>query len=107
MRSREEQIADLTNLFGEEGIFSFVDDRDAATKHILEAEQRAEQRVRAAIARDSERLDWLENVAVNAEDVNIHCLMNTSGDTVFGVCGSGDYEPTLRDAIDAAREAQG
>ncbi|AQU86183.1 hypothetical protein B0W47_00505 [Komagataeibacter nataicola] len=47
MRSREEQIADLTNLFGEEGTFSFVDDRDAATKHILEAERRAEQRARA------------------------------------------------------------
>ncbi|MFS8369232.1 hypothetical protein [Acetobacter indonesiensis] len=59
MRTREEQIADLANLFGEEGTFSFVDDLDAATKHVLEAERRAEQRVRAEIARDSERLDWL------------------------------------------------
>ena len=59
MRTREEQIEDLTSLFGEEGTFTFVDDRDAATKHILEAERRAEQRVRAEIGRDSERLDWL------------------------------------------------
>ena len=52
MRTREEQIEDLANLFGEEGTFTFVDDRDAATKHILEAEHRAEQRVRAEIGRD-------------------------------------------------------
>lgn len=37
MRTREEQIADLGSLFGQEGIFSFVDDLDTATKHILEA----------------------------------------------------------------------
>ncbi|OUJ06616.1 hypothetical protein [Acetobacter malorum] len=55
MRAREEQIADLANLFGEEGTFSFVDDLDAATKHILEAERRAEERVRAEIARDIEK----------------------------------------------------
>ena len=56
MRTRDEQIEDLTNLFGEEGTFSFVDDRNAATKHILEAERRAEQRVRAEI---SERVSKL------------------------------------------------
>ena len=50
MRTREEQIEDLANLFGEEDTFTFVDDRDAATKHILEAERRAEQRVRAEMS---------------------------------------------------------
>lgn len=44
VRTREEQIEDLTSLFGEEGTFTFVDDRDAATKHILEAEAEAEVR---------------------------------------------------------------
>ncbi|MBS1040980.1 hypothetical protein JK203_08970 [Gluconobacter cerinus] len=46
VRTREEQIADLTNLFGEEGTFTFVDDRDAATKHILEAEARGAEEQR-------------------------------------------------------------
>lgn len=105
MRTREEQIKVLAADFADPP--EPYQMMEVAELHILEAERRAEQRVRAEIARDSERLDWLENVAVNAEDVNIHCLMNTSGDTVFGVCGSGDYEPTLRDAIDAARDAQG
>ncbi|BCZ76012.1 hypothetical protein [Komagataeibacter phage phiKX1] len=47
MRSREEQIEDLTNAFGEEGTFSFIDDRDAATKHIDEAIQRGRELERA------------------------------------------------------------
>lgn len=59
MRTREEQIADLENQFGEEGTFTFVDDRDAATKHILEAEQRGYERARAECAADTRRLEWL------------------------------------------------
>lgn len=45
VRTRDEQVADLTNLFGEEGTFTFVDDRDAATKHILEAEVRGAEEI--------------------------------------------------------------
>nr|WP_279184720.1 hypothetical protein [Acetobacter syzygii] len=106
MRTREEQIEVETDIISKvvkkhinrETCKSFVH------RLVMEAERRAEQRVRAEIARDSERLDWLENVAVNAKDVNIHCLMNTCGDTAFGICGSGNYESSLREAIDAARE---
>lgn len=73
-------------------------------EQLREAERRAEERVRAEIGRDSERLDWLEKTSVNVEDLNIHCLMNTDGRTSFGVCGTGNYEETLRHAIDEARE---
>lgn len=99
MRTREEQIEDLANLFGEEGTFTFVDDRDAATKHILEAERRAEQRVRAEIGRDSERLDWLERkfrsctVYMNGEQ------MFMPGPNVRNLKGCD-----FREAIDKARE---
>ncbi|GAN86396.1 hypothetical protein [Komagataeibacter intermedius] len=107
MRSREEQIADLTNLFGEEGTFSFVDDRDAATKHIIEAERRAERRVQAEIARDSERLDWIERhratQAVHLDGSGWHIVPDGES---CGVDGE-----TFRAAVDAAmkaeREAQG
>ena len=46
VRTRDEQIEALTSQFGEEGTFSYIDDWDAATRHILEAEARgaAEQR---------------------------------------------------------------
>lgn len=103
MRTREEQARALSSDFFDDGS-SEDDARKMAMEHILEAELRAEQRVRAEIARDSERLDWLEKTSVNAEDLNIHCLMNTDGRTSFGVCGTGNYEETLRQAIDAARE---
>ena len=117
MRTREDQIEDLTDdldMFhannpggGTRGYARFASAQEIAAKHIDEAERRAEQRVRAEIGRDSERLDWLETAAVQAEDLSIHCLMNTAGETSFGVCGTGDYEETLREAIDAAREAHG
>ncbi|GCE85115.1 hypothetical protein [Komagataeibacter diospyri] len=105
MRSREEQIADLTNLFGEEGTFSFVDDRDAATKHIIVAERRAEQRVREAIARDSERLDWLAECCIHA-----YAPKQYQRGVGCGVCLVShvpEIDRNLRAAIDAAREAQG
>lgn len=113
MRTREEQIADLASLFGEEGTFTFVDDRDAATKHILEAERRAEHRVRAEIARDSERLDWLESgccdVRFRSEpiadtgDADVYCdvVQHHMSDPKERVIGSRE---TIRAAIDAARE---
>lgn len=103
MRTREEQIADLANLFGEEGTFSFVDDLDAATKHILEAERRAEKRVRAEIGRDSVRLDWLEDI------VETGFRVSPIGRGISGASfnhGYGDISAaTLRSAIDVARES--
>lgn len=99
MRTREEQIEDLANLFGEEGTFTFVDDRDAATKHILEAERRAEQRVRAQIGRDSERLDWLEKLPF----ADVGRLPN-GWEICINNVPHWDVQPTLREAIDAAME---
>ena len=99
MRTREEQIADLENQFGEEGTFTFVDDRDAATKHILEAERRAEQRVRAEIGRDSERLDWLDQEFRS-------CTVYMNGDQMFmpGPNVRNLKGRDFREAIDKARE---
>lgn len=101
MRTRDEQIDSLYHDY----IYTAFSRSDFLA-HILEAERRAEQRARAEIGRDSERLDWLEKTSVNSEDLNIHCLMNTDGRTSFGVCGTGNYEETLRQAIDAAREVE-
>lgn len=56
MRTREEHIEDLAITI--EGCCNGPP-YYAAEKIILEAERRAEQRVRAEIGRDSERLDWL------------------------------------------------
>lgn len=57
MRTREEQIAALAFKIG--GVQASNATKQSAEAHILEAERRAEQRVRAEIGRDSERLDWL------------------------------------------------
>ena len=96
MRTREEQIADLAIKI--EGCFS-EPPCYAAEKIILEAERRAEQRVRAEIGRDSERLDWL---AAQFKTTTVYM----SGDAIyapsrllFSLKGRG-----FRDAIDAARE---
>ncbi|MGX7346384.1 hypothetical protein ACWM9A_10870 [Acetobacter pasteurianus] len=99
MRTREEQIADLENQFGEEGTFTFVDDRDAATKHILEAEQRGYERARAECAADTRRLEWLADVKVGVE------YREEFGWGVYEILeGMLGEAPTLRAAIDAAME---
>ena len=59
MRTREEQIEDLANDVAAV-VCTDAEGIALAQKHILEAERRAEHRVRAEIGRDSERLDWLE-----------------------------------------------
>ncbi|WP_339077860.1 hypothetical protein QQM41_04620 [Acetobacter sp. AC2005] len=97
MRTREEQIADLENKFGEEGVFTFEDDRDAATKHILEAEQRGYERARAECAADTRRLDWLERQSrATATD-------GESSRVLFHSLAIGPWDD-LRAAIDAAME---
>ena len=101
MRTREEQIADLENQFGEEGTFAFVDDRDAATKHILEAEQRGYERARAECAADTRRLDWLERLPF----ADIGRLPN-GWEICINNVRHWDMQPTLRAAIDAAMDAK-
>ena len=62
-------------------------------EHILEAERRAEHRVRAEIGHDSDRLDWL--------------CRNIKGDEarrIVGVISNTGCVDLWREAIDAARE---
>lgn len=102
MRTREEQIADLENQFGEEGTFTFVDDRDAATKHILEAEQRGYERARAECAADTRRLDWMVNRSIRIENGFGEPCPRTVLDSCDDILARsvGDFRP----AIDAAME---
>lgn len=95
MRTIEEQVADLENQFGEEGTFTFVDDRDAATKHIIEAEQHGFERARAECAADTRRLEWLAKHA---------CYYNMAPENQ-GIPDWKDLSETdFRTAIDAAME---
>ncbi|OUJ13846.1 hypothetical protein [Acetobacter okinawensis] len=71
----------------------------AIASFILEAERRAEQRVRAEIGRDSERLDWLDKTRfVTLEDAIIGWRISVIGNRLFSMKG------TVRQAIDAARD---
>lgn len=55
MRTREEQIAAIEEFCGTLGISNDSPDAETIEQWLAEAEQR----VRAEIARDSERLDWI------------------------------------------------
>lgn len=103
MRTREEQIAKLrmdikagkTDILEWEDMSRFC----IAKAHILEAERRAEQRVRAEIGRDSERLDWLGgNVTLSAR------YFLRGGWAVMHLDEALGHGETLRQAIDAARK---
>lgn len=54
MRTREEQVAELTGVYEDAGVFG-QDAKDAAEKDVAEAEERA----RAECAADTRRLEWL------------------------------------------------
>ncbi|MFS8369678.1 hypothetical protein [Acetobacter indonesiensis] len=101
MRTREEQISHLAC-----AIFNQHDNIDEclslARTYILEAERRAEQRVRAEIGRDSERLDWLECEFILMALVKGPTPVNPDKkiDAVFTQTGGIPF----RHAIDAARE---
>lgn len=99
MRTREEQIADLENQFGEEGTFAFVDDRDAATKHIIEAERRGYERARAECAADTRRIEYFNRYKTKA----ISRWNDNLGRYEWSVQLDKWY-PTFRAAIDAAME---
>ena len=100
MRTRDEQIAHLSC-----AIFNQHDNIDEcialARKYILEAERRAEQRVRAEIARDSERLDWL---AGTAREISRVSNRPTRWVLEFSTPLRSLDHNDLRSAIDAARE---
>lgn len=113
MRTREEQISHLSC-----AIFNQHDNIDEcialARKYILEAERRAEQHVRAEIARDSERLDWLESGCCDVRfrsdpiadtgDADVYCdiVQHHMAKPRERVIGSSE---TIRAAIDASRGA--
>lgn len=61
----------------------------------------AEQRVRAEIGRDSERLDWLEKLPF----ADVGRLPN-GWEICINNVRHWDVQPTLREAIDAAMEAK-
>lgn len=106
MRSREEQIKDMCK-WATDFVHPHHSDVRVAELHILEAERRAERRVQAEIARDSERLDWIERhratQAVHLDGSGWHIVPDGES---CGVDGE-----TFRAAVDAAmkaeREAQG
>ena len=105
MRTREEQIAEMRQDLrsGKTDIVEWEDmsKQCIATTHIREAERRAEQRVRAEIGRDSERLDWLERGFKS-------CTAYMNGDVAFshGISVRNLRGPDFRSAIDAAREVK-
>lgn len=113
MRTREEQIAAIEEFCGELGISNDSPDMETIEQWLIEAERRAEQRVRAEIGRDSERLDWLnkdffENGAVLF--TGRYENMGTLDWKAIGVAHEDyrelGYKHTIRDAIDAAMEVE-
>ncbi|MBS1003206.1 hypothetical protein [Acetobacter thailandicus] len=113
MRTREEQISHLSCAIFNERRGDIDDCISLARDHILEAERRAEQRVRAKIGKDSERLDWLESgccdVRFRSEpiadtgDADVYCdiVQHHLAKPRERTIGSAE---TIRNAIDAARE---
>ena len=104
MRTREEQARDLASDFFDDGS-SEEDARKMAMEHILEAECRAEQRVRTEIAQDRYRLNWLEAEVAATGIVSLSAVMREDGNTIF-YCPehqTGGSSTSLRDVIDIAR----
>lgn len=111
MRTREEQISALA--FEIDGVQARDTTKRYVEQHLIEAERRAEQRVRAEIGRDSERLDWLESgccdVRFRSEpiadtgDADVYCdiIQHHMAKPHERTIGSAE---TIRSAIDAARE---
>ena len=59
MRTREEQIEEIKERVEDLSLVNCYPEFSEIQDWLIEAERRAEQRVRAEIGRDSERLDWL------------------------------------------------
>ncbi|MDN7356358.1 hypothetical protein [Acetobacter senegalensis] len=102
MRTREEQIAHLSCAIFNEKPGDIDNCISLAREYILEAERLAEQRVRAEIGRDSERLDWVADNQCQFENYGmgehpLRVVNDCMGDKL-----ASSYD--LREAIDAARE---
>lgn len=95
MRPEEDQIAEIKERLEDLSLMNCCLDFSDIQDWIIEAERRAEERVRAEIGRDSERLDWLLS----------HSHYGIPG---FDPVVSGRTPEKRRDdliqAIDAARE---
>ncbi|KXV59959.1 hypothetical protein AD947_03090 [Acetobacter tropicalis] len=101
MRTREEQIAALFPGYYAEDAEATITKGDLRLM-LDQVERRAEQRVRAEIGRDSERLDWVADHQCQFENQllggSILRRVNDSSGDLLVAC----YD--LREAIDAARE---
>ncbi|MFT9441071.1 MAG: hypothetical protein ABF593_04830 [Acetobacter papayae] len=98
MRTTDEQIAEIKERVEDLSLVNCYPDFSEIQDWLIEAERRAEQRVRAEIARDSERLDWLERGFKS-------CTAYMNGDVAFspGIPVRNLRGPDFRSAIDAAR----
>lgn len=99
MRTREEQISALA--FEIDGVQAKESTKRYVEQHLIEAERRAEQRARAEIARDSERLDWLSGTVQEIRRVSNR---PTQWVLEFSIPLRSLDHDDLRQAIDAARE---
>lgn len=103
MRTRDEQIEDacqqLENAKGHANVVNWM------RGHIIEAERRAEQRVRAEIGRDSERLDYLGTLGqccVEYDSLGEWTVWKHTGPSTDPI-NMGESVCSIRSAIDAAR----
>ena len=99
MRTREDQISHLSCAIFNDRRGDIDDCMSLARDHILEAERRAEQRVRDEIGKNSERLDWLERQPFTMLQLFDQGWMVATDRITRALC-----RRTARDAIDAARE---
>lgn len=94
MRTREEQVADIEEFCRNLGISNDTPDAEIIKEWLEEAEQR----VRAEIGRDSERLDWLSKGGRGLDSyTGIGTYVTTEGGEIF-------VNEDIRVAIDAARK---
>lgn len=100
MRTREEQAESLRDSLCDDYKSAVVHEAgyELAMCHILEAERRAEARVRKEIGQDSERLDWLGEY-----DVDVVYVFREPNHG-FRVIMRNTQDTDIRVAIDAARE---
>ena len=103
MRPEDEQIAEIKERLEDLSLVNCYPDFSEIQDWMIEAERRAEQRVRAEIGRDSERLDWLAGT-----DTEI--IWSPNGPTRWALRFSTPFRSfdrnAIRQAIDAAREVK-
>ena len=106
MRTRDEQLEEIFDLCRDSGVIgSYFVAKEIMTE--------IEQRVRAEIGRDSERLDWLNKDFFENGSVLFTGRYENMGTLDWKAIGVAHedyrelgYKPTIRDAIDAAMEVE-